>query len=89
MSSDLQELVDDLVKKGIKSISGNIIGDDSYQDDIYTREDWIEDEGANVHLPPISALVLDRNKTTVRKKIRRRYRYVTQLVKNPPLFVAE
>ena len=86
---DLQELVDDLVKKGIKSISGNIIGDDSYQDDIYTREDWIEDEGANVHLPPISALVLDRNKTTVRKKIRRRYRDVTEVVKNPPIFVAE
>ena len=85
---DLQELVDDLVKKGIKSITGNIIGDDSYQDDIYTREDWIENEGANIHLPPISALVLDRNKTTIRKKIRRRYRYITQLVKDPPLFVA-
>ena len=87
--SDLQELVDDLVQKGIKSISGNIIGDDNYQDDIYTREDWIEDEGANVHLPPISALVLDRNKITVRKKIRRRYRYVTEVVKDPPLFVAK
>ncbi|MDP2362429.1 MAG: D-alanyl-D-alanine carboxypeptidase/D-alanyl-D-alanine-endopeptidase [Ignavibacteria bacterium] len=86
---DLQGLVDDLVQKGIKSISGNVIGDDSYQDDIYTREDWIEDEGANVHLPPISALVLDRNKTTVRKKIRRRYRDVTEVVKNPPIFVAE
>ncbi len=87
--SDLQELVNDLVQKGIKSISGNIIGDDSYQDDIYTREDWIEDEGANVHLPPISALVLDRNRITVRKKIRKRYRYVTEVVKDPPLFVAK
>jgi D-alanyl-D-alanine carboxypeptidase/D-alanyl-D-alanine-endopeptidase (penicillin-binding protein 4) len=85
---DLQELVDDLVQKGIKSISGNIIGDDSYIDDLYTREDWIEDEGANIHLPPISALVLDRNKVTVRKKIRKRYRYVTEVVEDPPIFVA-
>jgi len=85
---ELQELVDDLVQKGIKSISGNIIGDDSYFDDIYTREDWIEDEGANIHLPPISALVLDRNKITIRKKIRRRYRYLSEVVKDPPIFAA-
>ena len=85
---ELQELVDDLVQKGIKSISGNIIGDDSYLDNIYTREDWIEDEGANIHLPPISALVLDRNKTTIRKKIRRRYRYLSEVVKDPPIFAA-
>jgi D-alanyl-D-alanine carboxypeptidase/D-alanyl-D-alanine-endopeptidase (penicillin-binding protein 4) len=85
---ELQELVDDLVQKGIKSISGNIIGDDSYLDNIYTREDWIEDEGANIHLPPISALVLDRNKTTIRKKIRRRYRYLSEVIKDPPIFAA-
>ncbi len=85
---ELQEFVDDLVQKGIKSISGNIIGDDSYLDNIYTREDWIEDEGANIHLPPISALVLDRNRTTIRKKIRRRYRFISEAVKDPPLFVA-
>ena len=85
---ELQELVDDLVQKGIKNISGNIIGDDSYLDNIYTREDWIEDEGANIHLPPISALVLDRNRTTIRKKIRRRYRFLTEAVKDPPIFAA-
>ena len=33
--SDLQELVDKLIQRGIKSISGNIIGDDSYLDDIH------------------------------------------------------
>lgn len=86
--SDLQELVDRLIQRGIKNISGNIIGDDSYVDDIYTREDWIEEEGANIQLPPVSALVLDRNKITTRKKIRRRYRYITEMVKNPPMFVA-
>lgn len=85
---DLQKMVAFLTNKGIKKIKGNIIGDDTYFDDIYTREDWIEDEKANVKLPPISALVLDRNRTTVKKKIRRRYRYVTETLKDPPLFIA-
>ena len=85
---DLKYLVDELLKKGIKSITGSVIGDDSYFDDIYVREDWIDGEGANVKLPPISALVLDRNRTTVRKKIRRRYRYISENVKDPSLFIA-
>jgi serine-type D-Ala-D-Ala carboxypeptidase/endopeptidase (penicillin-binding protein 4) len=85
---DLLEVVNRLVQIGIKNIKGDIIGDDTYFDDIYTREDWIEDEGANIKLPPISALVLDRNKITTRKKIRRRYRYVTEMIKNPPSFTA-
>lgn len=86
--SDLQELVNRLIQIGISKITGNIIGDDTYFDDIYTREDWIEDEEANIQLPPVSALVLDRNKITVRKKVRRRYRYVTEMIKNPSSYVA-
>ncbi|HRN27264.1 MAG: D-alanyl-D-alanine carboxypeptidase/D-alanyl-D-alanine-endopeptidase [Ignavibacterium sp.] len=86
--SDLEYLVNELVKRGIKIITGSVIGDDTYFDDIYTREDWIEGEGANVRLPPISALVLDRNRTTTRKKIRRRYRYISENVKDPSLFSA-
>lgn len=86
---DLSELVDRMIQMGISKITGDIIGDDSYFDDVYTREDWIEDEGANIQLPPVSALVLDRNKITVRKKIRRRYRYFTEMVKNPPYFIAD
>lgn len=86
--SDINGLVDELVSKGIKSITGSIIGDDYFFDDVYTREDWIEDEGANIKLPPISALVLDRNKKTIKKKIRRRYRFVTEMVKDPPLNIA-
>lgn len=87
--ADLQELVVRLIQIGITKISGNIIGDDSFFDNIYTRADWIEDEGANIQLPPVSALVLDRNKITIRKKVRRRYRFITELVKDPPDFVAE
>lgn len=85
---DLQEMVNELSNKGIKKITGNIIGDDTFLDNIYTREDWIEGEGSNIKLPPISALVLDRNKTTVRKKIRRRFRYITEMAKDPSIFVA-
>jgi len=86
--SDLDSFVNELIKKGIKAITGSVVGDDSYFDDIYTREDWIEGENANVKLPPISALVLDRNRTTIRKKIRRRYRYITENAKDPPIFAA-
>lgn len=86
--ADLQEMIDDLINNGLKKINGDIIGDDTFFDNIYTREDWIEDETANVTLPPISALVLDRNKITIKKKIRRRFRYVTEIVKDPPIFVA-
>ncbi|MEO8233579.1 MAG: D-alanyl-D-alanine carboxypeptidase/D-alanyl-D-alanine-endopeptidase [Ignavibacteriota bacterium] len=86
--SDLEYLVNELSKKGITTITGSVIGDDTYFDDIYVREDWIEGEGANVRLPPISALVLDRNRNTIRKKIRRRYRYISESVKDPSLFSA-
>lgn len=59
---DLDSLVNDLINLGIKKITGNIIGDDTYFDDIYSRDDWITDERANVTLPPVSALVINRNK---------------------------
>ena len=85
---DLQNLITFFVNNKIKKIDGDIIGDDTYFDNIYTREDWIEDEQANVKLSPISALVLDRNRTTVKKKIRKRYRFVTETLKDPPLFIA-
>ena len=86
--SDLESMINFLLSKGITKIEGDIIGDDTYFDNIYTREDWIEDEKANVKLPAISALVLDRNRTIVRQKIRRRYRNVTQNFKDPPLFIS-
>lgn len=86
--SDLQELVNNVVAKGVVKITGSIIGDDSYIDNIYTREDWIEGEGSNVRLPLISALVVDRNRKTIRKKVRRRYRYLSENIKDPPLYAA-
>lgn len=87
-SSDLESFANKLVKLGIKKIKGDIIGDDSYFDNIYSREDWIEDEQSNVPLPPISAIVLDRNKKAIVKKIRRRLRTVMTEISNPPLEIA-
>ena len=87
-SEDIDTMVIELRKKGIKRVTGNIVGDDSYFDEVYTRDDWIRDEKANVKLPPISALVVDRNRTIIyRKRGRYRRRYVAY-VKNPPLNAA-
>ncbi len=77
-SEDLLHFIFKLKNLGIKEITGNIVGDDSYFDNIYYREDWIPDESANVKLPPISALVLDRNKTVAKRKRGRRTIYVTE-----------
>ncbi len=94
---DLDEMVKTLKKIGIKKVNGNIVGDDYFFDELYTRSDWINDEHANVHLPPISALVIDRNRILVRKRIRvrrgkrRYYRtvYYTRNIDSPPLYAAE
>ena len=88
-SEDLTGMASGLQELGIKAITGDVIGDDTFFDDIYTRDDWIKDENANVKLAPISALVIDRNKTRVRKKRRGRLRTYTVNVTNPPLFAAE
>jgi D-alanyl-D-alanine carboxypeptidase/D-alanyl-D-alanine-endopeptidase (penicillin-binding protein 4) len=88
-SEDLTEMANDLYELGIREITGNVIGDDTFFDDVYTRDDWIKDENANVKLAPISALVIDRNKTRVKKKSRGRLRTYTVNVTNPPLFAAE
>lgn len=88
-TSDLESFADKLISLGIKNITGDIIGDDSYFDNIYSREDWIEDERSNVSLPPISALVLDRNKKTIIRKIKKRQRYIQTNLSNPPLEIAQ
>ncbi|MGA7838039.1 MAG: D-alanyl-D-alanine carboxypeptidase, partial [Ignavibacteriaceae bacterium] len=68
-SSDMDSLVNVIKDMGIKKITGNVIGDDSFFDEIYSRKDWIDDEHANVRLPAISGLVVDRNRRfTYRKR---------------------
>lgn len=88
-SDDLEDLVDELYQSGLRKVTGDVVGDDSYFDEIYSRDDWITDERANVNLPPISAIVIDRNRTIVRKKRRGRYRNYFVNVENPPLYIAK
>ncbi len=87
-TEDIDTMAMALINKGIKKVTGNIIGDDSYFDEVYTRDDWIKDEKANVKLPPISALVVDRNRTVVYRKRGRYNRRYIGFVKNPPLNAA-
>ena len=88
-SEDLDSLISEIAKDGITKITGNVIGDDTFFDDVYTRDDWINDEDANVKLPPVSALVVDRNTKYVRKKRRRRWRTYKVYVSNPPKNAAQ
>jgi D-alanyl-D-alanine carboxypeptidase len=85
---DITDMVLELKKSGITRITGNIVGDDTYFDNVYTRDDWITDETANVKLPPISAIVVNRNTTIVQKKRGRRTRNYVANVTNPPLHAA-
>ncbi|MCZ7601881.1 MAG: D-alanyl-D-alanine carboxypeptidase/D-alanyl-D-alanine-endopeptidase [Melioribacteraceae bacterium] len=64
-TENLDSLVDQLLLMGINKITGDIIADDSYFDNTYTRDDWITDERANVKLPPISGLSLNRNSVII------------------------
>ena len=88
-SEDLDSLVSEIGKIGITKITGDIIGDDTFFDDVYTRDDWIKDEKANVKLPPVSALVIDRNTKYVKKKRRGRWRTYRVNVTNPPKYAAQ
>jgi D-alanyl-D-alanine carboxypeptidase/D-alanyl-D-alanine-endopeptidase (penicillin-binding protein 4) len=88
-SDDLDSLVNELYQSGLRKITGDVVGDDTYFDNVYSRDDWINDERANVNLPPISALVIDRNRTTVVRKRRGRYRTYFVNINNPPLFAAK
>ena len=88
-SDDLDSLVNELYQLGLRKITGDVVGDDTYFDNVYSRDDWINDERANVNLPPISALVINRNRTTVVRKRRGRYRTYFVNINNPPLFAAK
>ncbi|HEY6625576.1 MAG TPA: D-alanyl-D-alanine carboxypeptidase/D-alanyl-D-alanine-endopeptidase [Ignavibacteriaceae bacterium] len=88
-TEELEQMVNQLYQSGLRKITGDVVGDDTYFDNIYSRDDWISEERANVKLPPISALVIDRNRTVVTKKRKGRYRNYFVNVDNPPLFAAK
>ena len=86
--NDLEQMMQEIKLKGIVKITGNIIGDDTYFDNVYKRDDWIADETANVKLPPISAITLDRNRKIIQKRRGRRIRTSVVAVDSPPLNAA-
>ena len=64
-SGELDSMAINIRKLGITEITGNIVGDDSYFDSRYDREKWIKRERSNLALPPVSALIMDRNEITL------------------------
>lgn len=85
---DLDRMVGEIQSKGINKVTGNVVGDDTYFDNVYRRDDWIADEVANVKLPPVSALVLDRNRKVVQIRKGKRIRTQVSEIQNPPLHLA-
>ena len=65
---DLRRMVEQLKSQGIKRISGDIICDASYLDDLYQGSGWMWDDVSSWYWPPISSLVVDRNCVTVTVK---------------------
>ncbi|GBD88376.1 D-alanyl-D-alanine carboxypeptidase precursor [bacterium BMS3Abin03] len=87
--SDLDSLVRVIYNMGLRKITGNVKGDDTFFDNIYTRDDWIDDEKANVKLPPVSALIVDRNTKYITRIRRGRRRHYKIFIDNPPLYAAK
>jgi len=62
---DLDSLVQSLHNQGLRKVTGDIVGDGSYFDNIYERVQYSHDEQVVEPLPPVSALVLGRNTITI------------------------
>lgn len=60
-TDDLQKMIDDLKSKGIKSIRGNIVGDDTYFDDQRRGDSWTIDDDPWYYAAQISGLCVNRN----------------------------
>ncbi len=58
---DLVKFVNMVKAIGISSVNGNIIGDDSFFDDLYYRSQYVGNGEYDYETYPLSALVLDHN----------------------------
>lgn len=67
-SDDLRWMVQELRYKGVRKITGNLICDDTYFDDLYWGSGWMWDDVSAWYWAPISALTVDDNCVTVRVK---------------------
>lgn len=59
--NDLDTIVNFLLNQNIKIISGNLIGDVSYFDDVYWGRGWMWDDEFKPYMPYISALSINSN----------------------------
>ncbi|HZV11756.1 MAG TPA: D-alanyl-D-alanine carboxypeptidase, partial [Candidatus Kapabacteria bacterium] len=62
---DLDSLVQELRNIGLRKVTGDVIGDGSYFDQVYQRVKYSGDPELVEATPPVSALVLDRNAVTI------------------------
>jgi D-alanyl-D-alanine carboxypeptidase len=62
---DLDSLVQELRNIGLRKVTGDVIGDGSYFDQVYQRVKYSGDPEMVEATPPVSALVLDRNAVTI------------------------
>ncbi len=58
---DLRQIVSELRKLGIRQITGNIVCDDTYFDDLYWGHGWMWDDVSDWYWAPISALSVNDN----------------------------
>lgn len=67
-SDDLRWMVQQLKYKGVRQITGNLICDDSYFDDLSWGQGWMWDDVSAWYWAPISALTANDNCVTVHVK---------------------
>jgi D-alanyl-D-alanine carboxypeptidase/D-alanyl-D-alanine-endopeptidase (penicillin-binding protein 4) len=60
-SEDLRSMVQKLTSRGISAISGNLICDDTYMDDLYWGSGWMWDDVSAWYWAPICALSVNDN----------------------------
>lgn len=65
-TEDLKNLVQKIKAQQVNHITGNIIVDDSFFEETFYRNEWIEDENISVPLPPISAITINNNSINLR-----------------------
>lgn len=65
-TATLDSLIRSIKNQNIHKITGDIIIDDSFFEETFERNEWIEDENISVPLPPISSVTLNYNSITLK-----------------------
>lgn len=71
-TQDLHRMVKELRFRGIRRITGNLVCDESYLDDLYLGQGWMWDDASSEDFAPISALTVNDNcvEVTVKPAVR-------------------